>query len=633
MALKIKNFQMPTNVLLLLLTATLLASAQQTPIRIHANLTDAPRKLFHADVDIPVHPGPLDLITPEWIPGAHGPDGPVVNIAGIRFEVDGKALPWHRDPIDTYEYHLDIPAGASMLHAHLDCISRATRNTATLEWEDLLLYPAHVPVRQIAIQPTVTVPPNWGIGTSLKPLGAYDPQNPAGGTVQYESTTVEMLEDSPIMTGLYFHEYALAPDVSPKHYMDVIGPTATSIQARPETVDQMSRLVHEAFALYGPPHYTNYHFLILLQGDQGGGGLEHHESSDNTVQKDFFTSYKPSVGMAGLLPHEFTHSWNGNYRRPVGLATPDYATPMKDNLLWVYEGLTNYLGDLLGERIGMATAEQYRQDLALTAAEMDAETGRAWRSIEDTTFDSAEPRNGSGGRSRSWSNWKRGTDYYPEGTLLWLDVDTTMRRLTHGQKSLRDFLQVFLQKGGSGVPRVEPYSLPELQQDLNSVVPNDWASFFQTRIYEIQPHVNTEGIEQGGYRLEYTADPTPYVEQELKENPSLSTWFSVGLNQDKDGNIRDVRVGSAADTARLAPGQKITVVNGRVFSMDVLKEALQAAKGKTTPIQLMVQDEDTVFPVSLSYSDGLRYPRLSRVNNMPDMLSEILTPMAPRPPK
>ena len=370
--------QVRSQLLLLLLATSLLAAAQQTPIQIHADLTDAPRKIFHADVDIPVHRGPLDLITPKWIPGAHGPDGPVGNIAGVRFEVDGKPLPWKRDPVDMYKYHLEIPAGASMLHAHLDCIySRATRTTATLEWEDLLLYPAHVPVREIAIQPVVTVPPRWGIGTSLKPLTAYDPQHPAGGTVKYAATTVEMLEDSPIMTGLYFHEYTLAPDVSQRHYMDVIGPTAASIEARPETIEQMSRLVHEAFAMYGPPHYTSYHFLILLQGDKGGGGLEHHESSDNTLQKDFFTGYKPSVGMAGLLPHEFTHSWNGKYRRPDGLATPDYATPMRDNLLWVYEGLTNYLGDLLGERIGMVTAEQCRQDLALTAAAMEAQSGAA----------------------------------------------------------------------------------------------------------------------------------------------------------------------------------------------------------------------------------------------------------------
>ena len=612
---------------LIFVPGLLAADAQQTPIKIHADLTDAPRKIYHADIDLPVRPGALDLITPEWIPGAHGPDGPVMDITGLRFEVDGKTLPWRRDPVNVYEYHLEVPAGASMLHAHLDCIyNRAGRTTATLEWEDLLLYPAHVPVRNLSIQPTVTVPAHWGIGTSLKPLTPYDAQHPAGGTIQYAATTVEMLEDSPVMTGLYFHEYALAPDVSPQHYMDVTGPTAASIQVRPETVEQMSRLVHETFVMNGQPHYTSYHFLILLQGENGGGGLEHHESSDNTMQKDFFTGYKPAVGMAGLLPHEFTHSWNGKYRRPDGLSTPDYATPMQDNLLWVYEGLTNYLGDLLGERIGMVTADQYRQDLAETAAQMDAQSGRAWRSIEDTAFISAMPRSG-GGRGGAWSSWKRGTDYYPEGTLLWLDVDTTIRTLTRDKKNLRDFLQIFLQKGGSGVPRVEPYSLSEVEADLTQVVANDWIGFFKTRVYDVQPHVNTEGIEQGGYRLEYTPDPTPEMEQTLKGSPSLATWFSIGLREDKDGTIRDVRMGSAADKAGFAPGQKITGVNGQVFTMDVLVDALKASRGANTPIQFVVQDEDTIASVSLSYSEGLRYPRLVRVDNKPDLLKEILAPM------
>jgi predicted metalloprotease with PDZ domain len=612
---------------LLFVSSLLVANAQHTPIQIRADLSDAPRKIYHADVDLPVHRGPLDLITPEWIPGAHGPDGPVSNIAGIHFEVDGKTIPWHRDPVNTYEYHVEIPAGASTLHAHLDCIySGASRTSATLEWEDLMLYPAHVPVREIAIQPTVIVPAHWGIGTSLKPLTSYDPEHSAGGPVQYAATTVEMLEDSPIMTGLYFHEYALAPGVSPQHYMDVIGPTAASIEVRLETIEQMSRLVHEAFAMYGAPHYTSYHFLVLLQGNHGGGGLEHHASSDNTMQTDFFAGYKPSVGMAGLLPHEFTHSWNGKYRRPDGLSTPDYETPMQDNLLWVYEGLTNYLGDIMGERIGMVTAEQYRQELALTAAEMDAQSGRTWRSIEDTTFDSAMPRNG-GSRGDDWSSWKRRTDYYAEGSLFWLNVDTTIRTLTQDKKTLRDFLQIFFQKGGSGVARVEPYGLAEVEADLNEVVRNDWAAFIRTRLYDVQPHVNTEGIEQGGYRLVYTSEPTPEMAKTLRENPSLATWFSIGLKEDKDGTISDVRVSSVADKAGFAPGAKITAVNGRVFTMDILTDAIKAAVGTGTPIQLMVQDEDTIAPVSLIYSEGLRYPRLSRAAGTPDWLTEILTPI------
>jgi predicted metalloprotease with PDZ domain len=616
--------------LLLLVSFLPAVRAQQTSIQIHADLTDAPRKIYRADLDIPVHRGPLDLISPEWIPGYHGPNGPIVDISGLSFEANGKVIPWHRDSINTYEYHLEIPAGVSTLHAHLDCVfPRATRVTATLEWEDLMLYPAHIPVHEIAIQPTVTVPANWGVGTSLKPISSYDPQHPAGGTIHYAATTVEMLEDSPVMTGLYFHEYELAANVSPRHYVDLIGPTASSVHASPETVEEMSRLVREGLAMYGPPHYADYHFLILLRKNSGSG-LEHHQSSNNSIEPSLFSGAKSSVGLAGVLPHEFAHSWNGKYRRPDGLSTPDFATPMRNDLLWVYEGLTNYLGDLMGERIGMVTAAQYRQALAVTAAEQDDQSGRAWRSVEDTTFDTALPRNG-GGNGNAWSSWKRGSDYYPEGSLFWLDVDTTIRRLTQDKKSIRDFLQIFLQKGGHGVARVEPYSRKEIEEDLNQVVSNDWHGFIQTRLYEVQPHVNKEGLEQGGYRFEYTPDPTPEMEQILKEDASLSTWFSVGLRENGDGTIQDVRVGSAADKAGFAPTQKIIAVDGRLFTIGSLNAAIEAAKAKNTPIQCTVQDEDVVTTLVISYSNGLLYPRLTRDDNVPDRLAEILAPMVSTP--
>lgn len=607
------------------------AIAQRMPIQIHADLTEAPRKIFRADVDLPVHGGAVDLITPEWIPGAHGPDGPILSITGIRFETDGKVLPWHRDPVDVFEYHLEVPAGATMLHAHLDCVGsrHGTGNSAVLEWEGLLLYPAHTPVREIAIQPTVTVPKGWGIGTSLNPVTPYDPQHPVGGTIQYAPTTVELLEDSPVFAAQYFHEYSLAPGVNPKHYMDVIGPTAASVEVNAQALDQLSHLVRESIAMYGPPHYTSYHFLVsMVSGRSGWGGLEHHESSDNTVPEGFFESAAESyTGLAGLLPHEFTHSWNGKFRRPDGLATPDYATPMQNNLLWVYEGLTNYLGDVLGERVGTISAAQYRQELALITAQQDTESGRAWRSVEDTTFTDAMPRNGSS-RGGGWGNWKRSTDYYPEGSIFWLDVDTTIRRLTGEKKGLHDFLSVFLQKGKAGVVRVEPYTLGELEHDLNQVAPNDWAGFIKARLYDVQPHVNTEGIEQGGYRLEYTAEPTPELKRLMGNEASVMEWFSIGLDLSSNGTINDVRVGSAADTAQLSPGQKLAAINGKVFSSAALTEVIRS-KG---PLQLMVQDGDDVRQVTVTYRDGLRYPRLTRMEGTPDRLGEILTPLTPAQP-
>ena len=597
------------------------------PIQITADLTDAGRRLFHAEIDLPVHAGPVELTTPEWIPGAHGPRGPVANIVGVVFTANGVVLAWHRDDVNLYAYHLVVPAGVTTLHAHLECIApRSTRVTATLEWESLMLYPAHMPVREIAIQPTAIVPVGWGIGTSLKPISPYDPAHLTGGTVHYAATTVEMLEDSPVMTGLYFHEYALAPEITPKHYMDMIGASPADVALRPEVLAQMSRLVHQAFAAYGPPHYTSYHFLVLVPAHGGGGGLEHHESSDNSLPAHSLESEGYGWVVSEILPHEFTHSWNAKYRRPAGLATPDYATPMKDELLWVYEGLTDYMGNVLSARIGSKTAETYREYLALTAAQMDGTAGRAWRSTEDTTFSAAMPR--PNGNAEAWSNWRRGGDYYPEGDLVWLDVDTTIRKLTGDNKTLRDFFLIFLQKGGSGVPRVLPYDLDEIVTDLNQVVKNDWAGFFQDRVYKVDPRVNLEGIDQGGYKLVYADKPTAYEKAYLEHRSAApDVWFSVGVSVEPDGTIDDVRVGSAADRAKLAPGQKITVVDGTVFSKDALHAAIGQSKGTSAPMRLMVQDDAEVFPVEVDYHDGERYPALERVEGLPDLLEEISRPL------
>lgn len=601
------------------------AQSQTKPILITADLTDAPRKLFHAEIDLPVHAGPLALVTPEWIPGAHGPRGPVANIVGVVFTADGKTLPWRRDDVDVYEYHLEIPSGVITLHAHLDCIARSTHAYAVLEWESLMLYPANTPVREIAIQPSVKVPAGWGIGTSLKPTSAYDPAHPPGGSVDYAATTVEMLEDSPIMTGANFHEYALAPDVTPKHFIDLIGAEPADVNAPAESIAQLSRLVHEGIAMYGPPHYTSYHFLVLIPSHGGGGGLEHHESSDNSIPQHSLEPGDLALIVAQILPHEFTHSWNGKYRRPEGLATPDYATPMRNELLWIYEGLTDYMGNVMSARIGSLTPQQYREYLALTAAQMDTTSGRAWRSIEDTTYSAAMPR--LGGNSEAWSSWRRGGDYYPEGDLIWLDVDTTIRKLTDNKKNLHDFLLIFLQKGGAGVPRVLPYELSEVTTDLNQVAPYDWAAFFKDRVSAVNARADVEGIEQGGYKLVYTDTPTTYEKAYLKLQGASEFWFSLGLALDMDGTVADVRVGGPADKAKINPGQKITVVNGKAFGRDALHAAIAASKGSSQPLALMVQDENDVFPVTLDYHGGEQYPALMRVDGTPDYLADITRPL------
>jgi predicted metalloprotease with PDZ domain len=613
------------NYIFLLVITTTSAFSQKAPIRINADLSEAPRKLLHAEIDIPVSAGPLVLTTPQWIPGHHSPSGPVADITGVVFTAEGKTLPWRRDDVDLYEFHVTVPDGVHSIHAHLDSIAASfNNNLAVLEWEKLLLYPAGIPVREIPIQASVNVPAGWGIGTSLTPVSAYDPQHPAGGMVQYAATTVEMLEDSPIMTGSYFREYALAPELTPKHYIDVFGQAPEDVEIRPSVLQHWNRLVYEAKAMYGAPHYRSYHFLLALRGLKGGGGLEHHESSDNSLPERALTTDENEMAASDLLPHEFTHSWNGKYRRPAGLATPDYAMPMKGDLLWVYEGLTDYLGAVLAARCGAISPAHFREAVALDAATMDATSGRAWRSTGDTAIAASALHGGT-----AWANWRRSTDYYPEGKLLWLDVDTTIRKLTDNRKNLRDFMTVFLNKGGDTTPTVVPYDFNEIVSGLNQVVKFDWNGFLNDRVNGVNPRVDLAGIEQGGYQLIYEDKPSDYEKASLAlRGPAMDVWFSIGVALDADGTISDVLVGGPADKAKINPGEKIMAVNGRVYSKEALHAAIRQSKTASAPMHVILQNEAFVNEADLNYHDGERYPTLIRKEGDPAYLDDIAKPLA-----
>jgi len=603
--------------LAIMIAATI--SAFAAPITITADLSEAPRKLWHADMTIPVQPGALTLTTVKWVPGNHRPTGPIDQLTGIVFHANGKTLPWRRDDVDLYAFHLDVPKGVSTLDVHVDAIvtARVSDKLAMLEWEKFMLYPAGTPVRDIQIQPSVKVPSGWGVGTALTPTGKD------GDTTHFAPVTVEMLEDSPVLTGKYFKEIPLAPDVTPKHFLDVAGDAPEDVDLRPQFLTALNNLVHEAGAMYSSHHYNSYHFLLTLSDYAGGEGLEHHQSSDNGVGEKGYADDQHAVVEADLLPHEFTHSWNGKYRRPEGLATPDYTTPMRGDLLWVYEGMTQYLGDILAARSGFRTPEQYREALAYMAGTYDNRPGRNWRNTEDTAISASILRGGN----PAWSNWRRGQDYYDEGELLWLDVDTTIRQLTHNQKSLHDFLVLFVGKGGDTGPMVVPYNFDELAKTLNEVVPNDWAGFLHERITTLNPHANLAGIEHGGYKVVYTDKPSSYERDALSMRSNIDAWFSAGLHLTHDGTIADVRVYSAADEAKLAPGEKVIGVNGRTFSADTFHDALKQAKGSTEPIHLIVQSDTYIYPIDLNYHDGEKYPALQRVEGTPALLDDIIKPM------
>jgi predicted metalloprotease with PDZ domain len=554
-----------------------------------------------------------------------------MDITGVIFSANGKPLTWRRDDVDLYQFHLTIPPGISTLHAHLDCIvtGRISQKLAVLEWEKLLLYPANVPVREIPIQPSLIVPPGWGIGTALTPVNAGSYPVPAAGAItHFAATNVEQLEDSPIVAGQYFHEFPLAPEISPKHYIDVVSDAPEDSDLPAPVLAETANLVREADKMYASHHYNHYHFLLTVSDVAGFEGLEHGQSSDNGVGAKDFSDPNRQVAVSDLLPHEFTHSWNGKYRRPVGLYQTDFAKPQQGAMLWVYEGMTQYLGNVLAARSGLKSQQQYRDVLAFFAALLDYTPGRDWRPTEDTAVAASILR----GDSSVWLNWRRGQDYYYEGELLWLDVDTLIRKTTNNQKSLNDFVRIFLAKGGNTGPLIVPYTFDELVADLNQVMPYDWAAFLHDRVDKINPRADLAGIEQGGYKLVYrdkqTDSERSLFEVFAKYIGNVDAWFSIGLRANSDGSIVDVRWNSPADKARLVPGSKIIGVNGQVFSGDVLHAGIRDAKGKTAPIHFIVQSDSFLTEVDIDYHDGERYPALERIADTPAYLDDITKPLA-----
>ncbi len=615
---------------IVLFAATLvtLQMAAQQPIRVTADLTQVGRKIYSSESDIPVKAGHLSLTMVKWIPGDHAPNGTVADLLGLVFTANGKTLPWRRDDVDMFEFHLDIPAGVTTLHAHIAMAAgRASDKIAVLEWERALIYPAHIPVAKIAIQPTVIVPAGWGIGTALTPVTAYDPNAKVGGATEFAATTVEQLEDSPVLTGEYFHEFPLATDVTPKHYIDVVADDPADSDLRPALLAQLSNLVHETGEAYASRHYNAYHFLLTLSDLAGGEGLEHGQSSDNGVGEQGFADDRHQTQNADLLSHEFTHSWNGKYRRPATLYQPDFATPMQGELLWVYEGMTQYMGNVLAARSGLETPATYRDKLAASYASLDTKGGRLWRSTDDTAIASSISRR----PGPAWASLKRGQDYYQEGELLWLDADTLIRKLTNGQKTLTDFQHIFLGKGGNTGPLIVPYDRAELIAELNQVAPYDWATFLHERIDNVNAHADAAGIEQGGYKVVYLDHPSNSergAPAGARGPMGANVWYSLGLRLGADNTISDVRLDSAADKAKLSPGDKLFAINGRVASSDTLRAAIKAAKGTTEPIHFIVQNEIYVRNVDVDYHDGERYPTLQRVEGTPALLDDITKPLS-----
>src|SRR5574340_1223149 len=481
--------------------------AQNAPITVAVDATDAPRKILHARLRIPAAPGPLTLLYPKWIPGEHGPDGPIVDLTGLEFSANGRRIPWRRDDVDMYTFHLDVPAGARAVEVALDYVgpvageggytagASATDKMAVISWNQLLLYPAGFSAEQLTYKASLRLPAGWKFGTPLPLAGA-----PQGDNLEFAPASLYTLVDSPVIAGEYYRAIPLtAPGTKPPVQMDIAADSAAALDMPAETETHYKNLVQDAVALFGAQHYRDYHFLFSLSDKVAHFGLEHHESNDSRSSERSLIKDEPRKLMAGLLPHEYVHSWNGKYRRPAGLATPDYEQPMKGELLWVYEGLTTYLGNILTARSGLLTPEQYREDLALTAAYMTSRVGRKWRSLEDTAVAAQVLY-----RSPSqWSSWRRSVDFYPERDLIWLEADTIIRRETQGHQSLDDFCKLF--HGGANnppdvAPAVKPYTFDELVATMNQVAAYDWRKFFRDRLDYTGPNAPLGGIENSGWR-------------------------------------------------------------------------------------------------------------------------------------
>jgi predicted metalloprotease with PDZ domain len=605
--------------------------SQQGPIRLTVDASEAPRKVIRSRLVIPASPGRLTLFYPKWVPGTHGPVGPVTSLAGLRIVAGGRPLTWHRDVEDMYAFHVELPDGTESIEASLDLLwtarddspffaGAATAQLAVINWEHYVLYPKGPAVRDLEVTATLRLPPGWKHATAL-PLAKESVDG-----LEFATVSLETLVDSPLIAGAHFRSIDLTPGVQPPHFLDIVAESAAALEVSTQQVARLSRMVAETGALFGARHYRSYRFLVTLSDEIQGFGLEHHECSDNRAQEGGFINEGQFKSLASLMTHEIVHSWNGKYRRPADLTTPDFQQPMKTELLWVYEGLTTYLGQLLTTRSGLWTNETYRGELALAAARLDYRAGRNWRPLVDTTV--AAPLlyfSPWGGGS-----WRRGADYYHEGWLIWLEADVTIRHLTRNRRSLDDFCKKFF-GGKSSPPAVVTYTMDDLVATLNEIARHDWRDFFRQRVTAINPHAPLGGIEASGWRLGYTNAVPEALTRSETDNKHTDMTYSIGLVLREDGTVSDVVPGMAADKAGIGLGMKLVAVNDRRWTPAVLREAVKQSKTDTGTIQMLVQTGDYFKPFTLDYHEGEKYPHLQRDPSKPDLLEKILAPLTPAP--
>jgi predicted metalloprotease with PDZ domain len=593
-------------------------------IVLKVDATNTAQQIFRIHETIPVKPGKQVLLYPQWVPGNHGPSAPLNQFAGLKLTANGKPLRWQRDPLNVHAFHIDVPKDAAAIEADYQYLSPVEpnqgRTTMTndilgVQWQSMTLYPAGYFSRRITVQPNLTLPAGWQYGSALETADRK------GDEVAFKPLDLETLIDSPLFAGRYFKRIDLDPGAKLPVHLNVVADSAEALETTPEQVELHRAMVQQAYKLFNSQHFVHYDFLFALSDEFGGIGREHQQSSENALPANYFSEWAKTEGRRGLLPHEFTHSWNGKFRRPADQNVPNFNTPLQNSLLWVYEGQTQYWGDVLAARSGLIKQDHVRDILAATAARYDNQQGRSWRAVIDTTNDPII----NGRRPQGWNNWQRSEDYYSEGALIWLDVDTKIRELSGDQRSLNDFARSFYSvNDGSNV--ANHYTFEDVVKALNAVQPFDWAPFLRTRVEDIGP-TPLDGFARAGWKLAYAEKPTEFLKAQEEQRKSADFQYSLGFNVSNEGKVESLQWDGIGFKAGLSGSATILAVNGRAYKAEVLRAAVTAAKGSKAPIELMVKRGNLFRTIALDYHGGLRYPRLERIPGTPDRLEAILQPM------
>jgi predicted metalloprotease with PDZ domain len=589
---------------------------------VEVDARDTARAIFRVRETIPVQgAGTLTLLYPEWLPGNHAPRGPISSIAGLKITASGKPLAWRRDPAYVFAFHVDVPAGAREVNVEFQHLSPTepdqgrivmTPDLLNVQWEKMTLYPAGYFTRQINVQPSITLPAGFEAATSL------DVASRRGDRITYKAVPYETLVDSPMFAGRYYRKEKLGHDVNLNLFADRPEDLAA---ATPQQIEAHRRLVDQFMKLYGGKHFDEYEFLVALSDELGDIGLEHLRSSENGHERTYFKEWDKGSAGRDLLAHEFNHSWDGKYRRGADSWQPTYQTPIGNSLLWVYEGMTQFWGNVLSARSGMMPKEDVLGELARNAAYLDTVPGRSWRPLIDTTLD---PIVGAR-RPKPFPSWHRGEDYYGEGMLIWLDADSIIRERTGGRRSIDDFARAFfgVNPGDQGI---NTYTFDDVVRTLNGIAPYDWAGYLRQRVERTGP-APLDWVKRGGYRLVYRDTPTPYFKSRESNRKMVDLTYTIGITLDKEGEVSGVAWDSPLFNEGVTTGTKILAVNGRAYSADEIKGAITGAKGGKTPIRLIVKKGDRYRTIDLPYYGGLRYPVLEKVGTGPSYLDTLLAPL------